>query len=206
MNEHEMRMMKAIQRKMRRRILWGAIVLAVIVGTSYFFVWYSKRPVNIPGETYAELSRDHVSLDHQDTYNSNPPSSGPHYPSPANWGAYDYEVADKIFIHNLEHGGIWISYKPTVAPAVVDGLKSVMKEFSDYKLVMAPRSANDADVAVAAWAHVYKFNLKDPTQLSPEEKKSIEKFYYALKDHGPEYVPGNMPGVDPKDVGGALKP
>src|SRR5688572_15663802 len=43
-------------------------------------------------------------------YNSNPATSGPHNPSPAPWGIKDQEIPDQTLVHNLEHGGIVISY------------------------------------------------------------------------------------------------
>lgn len=183
-----------------RRVLW-VLGVFVIIGVLSLFVWYRNyRKGEAPGVFYPEQGRDHVSLTHLDTYNSNPPSSGGHYGTSANWGVYDYEVNDKIFLHNLEHGGVWIAYRPSVSPAVAGSLKSIAEKFSNYKIVMAPRSANDMDVAVVAWTRVYKFNLKNPAMLSSEETKAIEDFYYAWKDRGPEYVPGNMPGIDPKTV------
>src|SRR3989344_5078 len=45
-----------------------------------------------------------------EAYNSNPPTSGPHYEQPSRWGVSQAELPDEQLIHNLEHGGIWISY------------------------------------------------------------------------------------------------
>ena len=195
------RIQRAVRRKIIRRVSVVGVCVLVVTGATVLIINYrATRNTEELGVSYSDQGRDHVALTHTDTYNSNPPSSGSHYAGPANWGIYDYPVNDKIFIHNLEHGGIWIAYKPSVSPRVVDALKSVGAEFKNYKIVMAPRPLNDADIAVVAWARVYKFNLKDPDQLSAEEKKAIEVFYYARKDHGPEYVPGNMPGIDPKTV------
>ena len=175
-------------------------VVIVLGGGGYGLVRYSREySGNLPGVFFESQGQQHVALNTPFAYNSNPPTSGPHFSQPANWGVYDYEVKDQIFIHNLEHGGIWIAYRPTVPPAVVDQLKAIVSEFSGAKVVMAPRSANDADIAVAAWSHVYKFDLTGDT-LAPEWVNGIRRFYKALRDRGPEFVPGNMPGIDPKSV------
>ncbi|MDZ4286148.1 MAG: hypothetical protein U1A23_04410 [Candidatus Sungbacteria bacterium] len=63
---------------------------------------------------------------------------------------------------------------------------------------MAPRSANDTDIAVSAWTRMTKFNLTGDG-LSDEQKNQIRAFYKALKNRGPEFVPG-MPGIDPKSI------
>ena len=44
------------------------------------------------------------------TYNSFPPSSGPHYQQPAPWGIYEDPIKQTILVHNLEHGGIVVQY------------------------------------------------------------------------------------------------
>ncbi len=194
------RVEEALATRRRKKILFwsgGGVIIILFIGV---IIWFATRPqAPLPGVSYANLGQDHVPLDHQDTYNSNPPTSGPHYPSPANWGVYDYESNDKIFIHNLEHGGIWISYKPSVSKDVVVELKSFVDSFSGSKLIMAPRSANDADVAVAAWTHLYTFNISGG-HLSVQQKKDLETFYVRLKNNGPENVPDAMTGVDPKAV------
>jgi hypothetical protein len=38
-------------------------------------------------------------------WNSNPPTSGRHNPTPALWGIYDETIGQDILLHNLEHGG-----------------------------------------------------------------------------------------------------
>ena len=194
---------EALRREKRRKYFWvggsvaGVTVLIGLIG------YYATRPQEpLPGVSYPSQGQEHVPLDHKDTYNSNPPTSGSHYASPANWGVYDYEVADKIFIHNLEHGGIWISYKPSIPAPVVNDLKKIVDKFGKSKLVMAPRAADDTDIAIAAWGRLLKLNLATSTALSDLQKKDIETFYLRLKDRGPENVPDFMTGVDPKAVQG----
>lgn len=191
----------------RRKKLWGRVALAVIltiliVGTLFVARYYAaKEKASVPGTLYPEVGREHISLSQNPPkpYNSNPPSSGAHYSSPANWGIYDYEVNDKIFIHNLEHGGVWISYHPGIPLPVVDELKGFVGENRASKLVMAPRSANDTDIAVVVWGRVFKFNLENGA-LPGGALDQIRLFYRTLKDHAPEYVPDSMPGIDPKTI------
>ena len=191
---------EALQREKRKKFLWIGGSVAGVVALVGLIGYYATRPQEpLPGISYPNQGQDHVPLDHQDTYNSNPPTSGPHYASPANWGVYDYEVPDKIFIHNLEHGGIWISYKSSVGKDVVGALNDMVKKFGGSKLVMAPRAADDTDIAIAAWGHLLKFNLSGGI-LSDQQKKDIENFYLRLKDRGPENVPDFMAGVDPKNI------
>lgn len=193
---------EAIRRRKNRRILWIVAILLAIIAVIWLIVWLVSRSAkNAPGVSYEEVGREHIDLQAPlpKAYNSNPPSSGAHYASPANSDTYDYEVNDKIFIHNLEHGGIWIAYRPSVSAQVIEDLKGIVKEFSGSKIVMAPRSANDADIAIVAWNRVLKFNLANGV-LSDQQKNELRRFYRAFKNHGPEFVPEDMGGVDPKSV------
>lgn len=197
-----MRTEQAIRRKKMQKIIWIAGISLILITVIGSIVWLSRRRVkNTPGIFYPSLGQEHIGLKDNlpKPYNSNPPSSGGHFASPANWGIYDYEVNDKIFIHNLEHGGIWIAYRPAVSVKVVNELKAIINEFGGSKIVMAPRSSNDADIAIAAWSRVLKFNLTGDF-LSDKEKEDLRGFYKALKNHGPEFVPDTMPGIDPKSI------
>lgn len=190
----------AVRRRMIKRWIWSFGIACVLGALIAGGVWLGRTSSTLsPGESSASQGQDHVALDYRFTYNSNPPTSGPHYKDPANWGVYDYEVNDKLFIHNMEHGGIWISYRPSVDTHVVEHLKAIVAEFGGSKLVMAPRAANDADVAVAAWTRVLKIDLAGG-DITEEQMNQIRAFYKAYKNRGPEFVPDSMLGVDPKSV------
>ncbi len=200
----EQRINQAIRRKNLKRFYWIGGSVLIIGAIVWFIIIIQKKTTILPPDqtlSFEQVGREHIGLNDSlpKEYNSNPPSSGAHYGSPANWAVYDYEVNDKIFIHNLEHGGIWISYKPSVSGDVVKELKSIVDGFGGLKLVMAPRPANDADVAVAAWTHVYKFNVSGD-HLSDQQKTDIKNFYKSFLDHAPEDVPSFMGGVDPKEA------
>lgn len=117
------------------------------------------------------------------SYNSNPPTSGPHYPEAAKEGFYDYELPDEQLVHNLEHGDIWISYKNGLDQKIIDKLK----EFAGRKIIITMRSKNDKDIALAAWRRLDKFNLKG-NSITKEELKRISDFIKRYKNRGPEKV------------------
>lgn len=84
------------------------------------------------------------------TYNSFPPSSGPHYAQPAPWGIYTDTVKQTILVHNLEHGGIVIQYGPDVPKGDVEKLQSFYQD-DPYGLVVAPYAKLGDKIAAAAW-------------------------------------------------------
>ncbi len=196
---------QAIRRKRTKIILVFAVsILAAgaMAGVVFLFSGNKQPVTKIPIVSFASVGQEHIPLGSPPPvpYNSNPPSSGGHFRSPANWKIYDYEVPDQIFIHNLEHGGIWIAYRTEIPPRAVQQLKEVVEEVSGSKVVMAPRSLNDTDIAVVAWTRALKFNLSGSTELSQGELNDIRGFYKAYKNKGPELVPDTMPGIDPQSV------
>ncbi len=203
MNQEKQERIKQMQRKQSAKtfIIWASVVI-VLAGAVWGIISVSKyKKSNLPGTFYPEIGSEHIGLNDSlpKAYNSNPPSSGAHYDKSANWGIYDYEVNEKIFLHNLEHGGVWIAYRPGISQGAIDDLKGIIGEYSGDKFVMAPRSANDADIAVVSWGRVSKFMLAGE-HLTDGQKDEIRNFYRSLRDRGPEYVPSSMPGIDPKSV------
>src|SRR3989338_5338229 len=112
---HEQRAQSETARKkqwLKRISIWGGSVV-IVGGLTYLFVGSAqKTEENRPGEPFPIQGRDHIAVGAQhEPYRSNPPTSGSHYAQPADWGVYEQELPDEQLIHNLEHGGIWISYK-----------------------------------------------------------------------------------------------
>ncbi|MEK9174459.1 MAG: DUF3105 domain-containing protein, partial [Patescibacteria group bacterium] len=105
-----------------KSIKW--LVLIVVVAAVLFggYLWVKKMEGDKPGEAVIEQPASHIRPGDPipGIYHSNPPVSGWHYTETAKWGIYDEEISDQILIHNLEHGGIWISYKPDVPPELVE--------------------------------------------------------------------------------------
>lgn len=110
-------------------------------------------------------------------YNSNPPTSGPHYAQPADWGVYQEEINDENVIHSMEHGGIWISYQPDIDEETKEKLEAIGKKYSG-SVVVSPRSANDAPIALASWGRLEK--------LSSFDEEHIVEFIKRNKNKSPE--------------------
>jgi hypothetical protein len=164
----------------------GALIAIFIVGNQSDSV--SKANAPLLGDKHADLGQKHIAAGVQhEAYNSNPPSSGSHYASPAPWGIKDSELPDETLIHNLEHGGIEIAYKPDLPQAQIDQLKKIVatfpasSKFNETKAVLVPRATNDHPIELAAWT--YTLSLE-----SVEQNKIID-FYNGHLDKGPELVP-----------------
>src|SRR6266498_134025 len=121
-------------------IFIGGITLAVIgviIGLAFM------NPANKPpvGQSFPIQSRDHIEVGvTHPAYNSNPPTGGWHYAQPSDWGVYTEanNQPDERFLHNLEHGGVWISYNPDKANKdTIDKLTTLTKSYSS-KVILSP--------------------------------------------------------------------
>ncbi|MBI2023514.1 DUF3105 domain-containing protein [Candidatus Giovannonibacteria bacterium] len=180
------------RKKMKKIFIWLSAAVALLLIS--FLVWLVSSQKAAPlGEDLSkavpEVSREHIKEgDHQTSlYNSNPPTSGPHWGEPLSDGIYDVEKPDEAILHGLEHGRIWISYKPDIPGSAIAALKALAK--SESRVILEPRSANDADIALAAWARLDKFDLVPDGTF---DAKRITDFIKRYRDKGPEFVPQDM--------------
>ncbi|MBW3538133.1 DUF3105 domain-containing protein [Candidatus Parcubacteria bacterium] len=139
------------------------------------------------GTQFPNQGQQHIQPGTEHTaYNSNPPTSGPHYPTPAPWGIKQEGVADETLVHNLEHGGIVINYRSDLDRAEVEKLGDVFRQLprsgtGSIKAILVPRSQNEKPISLTAWT--YKLDLDGV------DEAQIKRFYSDHVDKGPELVP-----------------
>ena len=187
-----MRLPKTVQIPLLALIL---ILTAIVIGLGLWFFTKSSggmkkgnelsiEPVSKAVEGTVEYkieSRNHVAEGTAvTTYNSNPPNSGDHWPAPAKGGTYDSSLPDEQLVHNLEHGYIWISYRPDVAQDVKDALKKIVGD-DNWKMVLEPRDKDDGMIALAAWGRVLKLDTPDYDK--------VKDFIRTYRNRGPEKTP-----------------
>lgn len=79
-----------------------------IFGVGFWLYKETNKPQ--PGIALEDLGRTHVPVGTQTFYNSNPPTSGPHYEVWTRAGILDAPADDRMLLHSLEHGYIIMSY------------------------------------------------------------------------------------------------
>lgn len=137
-------------------------------------------------QTFPILSRDHIQPGQaHPAYNSNPPTNGWHYPVWADWGIYNQEIPDEYMVHNLEHGGVWISYKDPNDSQTISQIQTLVSNDSD-RMIVTLRPADDTTIAVAAWGVLLKLDKFDADAI----KAFVQRYRY----QGPENIPGNAGG------------
>ena len=177
-----------------RKLGWigGSILVLALVGYGIFiFVRNSVPQENDRSTAIPILPASHIQVGAEhEAYNSNPPTSGPHYEVPAKPGFREEPIADEHLVHSLEHGLIWISYNPRVGEAVKEKLRTLLTPWT----VITAREANDTDIAVAAWGRLDAFNLDDGSSLSEVDEARIKDFIKRYANRGPEKIPPGQHG------------
>lgn len=176
------------------KIVPYALLLIGVIGIGAWLFQYIKG-LSSQGEDYSRgvelMAESHIQPGNEpESYTSNPPTSGPHYGQTAKAGFRSEEISDQNILHNLEHGDIWISYKPTVSQSVVEELK----KFAGGKVIITPRSGNDTDIALAAWGRLDTFDLPSG-EVDEATKGRIGDFILRYKLKGPEFITTPSTGV-----------
>ena len=83
-------------------------------------------------------------------WNTDPPTSGPHNPTPAVYGEYDTPLKISQVVHNLEHGAVFVMYGPKVPAATVQQLRDFYND-DTAGILLAPYPKLGAKIALGAW-------------------------------------------------------
>ena len=179
--ERQVRMAGVKKRRFKKFVMWLLVLLGIAAGIYGLIYFVKQAEKSKPGQEIPAMGANHIAVGAEhEPYNSNPPTSGPHYAQPANWGIYDEPLPDEKLVHNLEHGGIWISYRDKDNVELVKQLKDITDDYS-VKVILTYRPQNDAPIAVAAWGRLLKLETFD--------RKQILDFLKAFINKGPEQVP-----------------
>lgn len=164
---------RIIAKKIKTAAIW-LVSIAVLVGLFYWFVQtVEKNNANRPGEAVAIMGTEHLPAGQSaESYNSNPPTSGSHS-SAVPWGVSSDEIPDMNAIHNLEHGGIWITYK-NLDEESISALEAIGARNS-LSVIVSPREANDANIAVVSWGRIMKLDAVDEARITEFIRKNKNK-------------------------------
>lgn len=172
--------------KLRSNLIWGGIGLAVlsVIG---FMVWQGVKPAAGESIPIMAESSQHIDVDGDPgQYNSNPPTSGPHYPEEAETGFYDtnnFTFPAGYLVHNLEHGYVIFWYNcdlldESACTELKSQIRAVMDELGGVKMIAYPWPSLDVPLAITSWGRLQKFDAFNAVQA--------KAFYRANLNRAPE--------------------
>lgn len=166
--------MRAEQEKRDRRrgvLLFGAagLVAAVIIGFAVVAAINERAAEDQPIEGLQEF--EGVSPTHVDgivDYEQTPPAGGDHNPVWLNCGIYSEPVPNENAVHSLEHGVVWITYRPDLDEGQVEQLRDFVtgqRSTVRDKLLLSPYEGLPAPVVASAWGRQVQLNGADDPRL-----------------------------------------
>jgi hypothetical protein len=152
---------------------WGAIILFTVVGLVAAGIigfgayevhqnglgWQSKADKISGIVDYRKTDAAMLTRNHQYgtlKYTVLPPVGGNHNPNwmQCNGHVYDAQIPNENAVHSLEHGAVWVTYRPDLPAAEVAALKA--KVTGNDFMLMSPYPGLDAPISLQAWG----FQLK----------------------------------------------
>ncbi|WTW98503.1 DUF3105 domain-containing protein [Streptomycetaceae bacterium NBC_01309] len=98
-------------------------------------------------------------------YEQAPPAGGEHDPAWLNCGTYDQPVAARNAVHSLEHGAVWVVYRPDLPADQIRRLKDKVR--GKTYTILSPMDGLATPVAVSAWG--LQLPLPDPDDARLDE-------------------------------------
>lgn len=133
--------------------LTAAVILLCLAGCSggKKQVSPAPSPTIADVQAYTDLSHRHLQKGEYDIiYPQSPPVGGAHSPVWLKCQVYDTELPKVNAVHSLEHGGIWVTYLPTLPAAQVATLGQLVGLNTEFVMV-SPYAGQSSPVMVTAW-------------------------------------------------------
>jgi hypothetical protein len=157
-----------------RRLAAAVLCLAALAGCTST----SSGDQPIPGvETFKDLAHTHVTT--PVTYPQVPPVGGPHAPAWLKCDVYTEPVPNENAVHAMEHGAVWITYRPGLAQGDLDTLHR-LQGLKPGWVLMSPYAGLPTAVVASAWGLQLTVDKVDDARLGDFVKR------YAGGDQGGE--------------------
>jgi hypothetical protein len=151
-------------------------------------------PANLDAvRVFEDLGNEHTDGDVD--YPTSPPAGGPHDAEWLECGVYDEPVRDENAVHDLEHGTVWISYRPDLD---ADDVGTLARALPDNG-ILAPYDDLPAPVVITVWARQLRLTGVDDPRL--------DLFLAGFSDGhtAPEPFASCRGGIEQGDGGGATQ-
>ncbi len=151
---------EAAERRRRRNALYvrSALVVAVLVAAAVAYRLYLQRHLLDAVTTATYRAGMHVAG--PIAYAESPPVGGEHNVVWQNCGVYAAPIHSEHGVHSLEHGAVWITYRPDLPADQVQTLRNVA---ADDFILLSPYPGLASPVVASAWNHQLKLSgANDP--------------------------------------------
>ena len=169
----------------QRQTPWGLIIATVLivllaVGLIGYAVSQNRKKADLanPNKISGIVHQTFTSGDHKNqpiSYAESPPFGGPHSPSWADCDGtvYPAQIANENAVHALEHGAVWITYKPGLPADQLDALTKLTSG-KPYTM-LTPYAGLKSNVSLQAWGY--------QLFVDSASDKRVKRFINALRQN-----------------------
>jgi hypothetical protein len=122
----------------------------------------SSGSATVPGTVLERTSSRNHTQGPVDYKGKKPPSGGDHYPVPLTCGAYSQQPRDEYAVHSLEHGAVWIAYRPDLDQASIAKLR---QHANQPKVIVSPYDGLNTPIVIVAWEHRLELQSGDDPRV-----------------------------------------
>ena len=154
--------------------------IAVLLGIIFSIVFIScssekNESIEISTEEMLEeveylviTSREHT--DENVDSPTTPPAGGDHLGIWHTCGIYKVELLDEAAVHALEHGAVWVTYKPEIEKEEIIKLTTMLS--GKPKILLSPHSEQMSPIVATSWGR----RLEIETANDPRLNKFVDFF------------------------------
>jgi hypothetical protein len=128
-------------------LLAGILAYAITNQGAGFVDPLKAADKKVPGVLKYDEERDHVGT--TVNYPQTPPAGGKHNAQPQTCSVYTSPIANEHAVHSLEHGAVWVTYRPDLPQAQVSDL--VKKVSGNPYRMLSPFPGLKSAVSAQAW-------------------------------------------------------
>lgn len=141
----------------RAIIALGVVVLIALLGWQVYQLKQPRKGGNpstdVPAlsavKTFSYVGGEHTTG--PVSYQQTPPAGGPHDPVWEDCGVYTQPLRNENVVHSLEHGTVWVTYRPGLPASDVQSLQTALGAVKDKKTILSPYPGLPAPVVVTVW-------------------------------------------------------
>jgi hypothetical protein len=132
-------------------VLVAVVAVAAIAVTGAFATGGSS---SLPAGTQVFDEPNHSHVTGPVTYDRVPPAGGAHNPTQLNCGVYTQPVPNENAVHSLEHGAVWITYRPTITADQLATLQRLVTSNyvgTEKYVILSPYPSIPSPIVASAW-------------------------------------------------------
>lgn len=140
----------------------GVLAVVVLIAVGFIAGMGEQSELQARVRPIAVASRNHVqgSVPYPET----PPAGGDHAPVWQNCGYYPEPIVPEMGVHTLEHGAVWVTYRPDLSADQVDRLRQ--KAAGQTFVLVTPFEGLPAPIVATAWGRQLDLESADDSALN----------------------------------------